>query len=55
MFYFPVLGHDTGLVVFKLQRDRPPIDIFKQQVVYFKEHALYEALFTQGPNGEDCC
>jgi len=44
-------GHDTGLIVFKLQRDRPPIDITKQHVVFFRGQMLYQAAFTQGANG----
>lgn len=33
-------GHDTGMIVFKLQRERPPFDIFRNKMFYVKDRYL---------------
>ena len=33
-------GHDTGMIVFKLQRERPPFDSFRNKMFYVKDRYL---------------
>eukprot|EP00823_Brevimastigomonas_motovehiculus_P004130 TRINITY_DN2641_c0_g1_i1.p1 TRINITY_DN2641_c0_g1~~TRINITY_DN2641_c0_g1_i1.p1 ORF type:complete len:1298 (-),score=340.82 TRINITY_DN2641_c0_g1_i1:116-4009(-) len=35
-------GHDNGLMVFKLNRERPPFDLSTKKLYYYKEQFLYE-------------
>jgi coatomer subunit alpha len=30
-------GHDSGLIIFKLNRERPPMDVRKKEVFYYKD------------------
>jgi len=38
-------GHDTGMVVFKLFRERPPLDANDKSLFYYKDQYIYEYSF----------
>lgn len=41
-------GHDTGLMVFKLERERPAYNAFKNELYYIKDKYLRRYNFKQG-------
>lgn len=38
-------GHDSGLIVFKLRRERPPMDVSDKNLFYYKDQYIYEYNF----------
>lgn len=38
-------GHDSGMVVFKLFRERPPLDTDEKSLFYYKDQYIYEYSF----------
>jgi coatomer protein complex subunit alpha (xenin) len=35
-------GHDTGLIVFRLMRQRPAYDVFETDLIYYKDNAIHK-------------
>ncbi|KAG5463111.1 MAG: LOW QUALITY PROTEIN: WD40-repeat-containing domain protein, partial [Olpidium bornovanus] len=41
-------GHDSGLIVFKLERERPAFAVHQNQLVYIRDKSLYKFDFVSG-------
>lgn len=38
-------GHDSGMIIFKLARERPPMDVSEKNLFYYKDQYIYEYNF----------
>lgn len=46
IFIYNSLGHDGGMIIFKLERERPPFSVHNNILYYVKEKYLRKLDFT---------